>query len=474
MYVINFDKSKTALSEHKCPACKSEKANALLTVEAENARVGKLELATCKSCGTAFFLGDDPVIGYDHEGFAQDYWYNYVQSGAGIDAMLHPVLALGDRAKGSLLDVGCGFGFVPHFWTEMGFGEAIGLESSLYGRKGRELLGVEIYHSYFNECEEIRGRRFDIVFSSEVIEHVRDPAAFIKEISAGLKPGGVLVLTTPSSTCLVPSTEATTISATLSPGFHYFILSRNALEKLLKEAGFAHVHVVDLGQRLFAWASDSPFPTPDTKSFDRDTYLDYLEKLSLSNDAHVRGGALYRLLKDSLNTNRPAMARLAYPRFEALALETYGVDFLNPELSEAARRARTSLDNEHFPAWLGCGLLFAAIYRSNFLNDLDGKTRLLRAAIETMEKEAEIGLQFAQEPVHFMPLARQSYQQSLLELFERDTCGIGSVLPSKDSMRTLARIYARLHSFGTLWERTRGKGKRFFEKQTRSIRKRLS
>ncbi len=101
------------------PACKSEKANALLTVEAENARVGKLELATCKSCGTAFFLGDDPVIGYDHEGFAQDYWYNYVQSGAGIDAMLHPVLALGDRAKGSLLDVGCGFGFVPHFWTEM-------------------------------------------------------------------------------------------------------------------------------------------------------------------------------------------------------------------------------------------------------------------------------------------------------------------------------------------------------------------
>ncbi len=103
--------------------------------------------------------------------------------------MLHPVLALGDRAKGSLLDVGCGFGFVPHFWTEMGFGEAIGLESSLYGRKGRELLGVEIHHSYFNECEEIRGRRFDIVFSSEVIEHVRDPAAFIKEISAGLKPG---------------------------------------------------------------------------------------------------------------------------------------------------------------------------------------------------------------------------------------------------------------------------------------------
>ncbi len=56
MYVINFDKSKTALSEHKCPACKSEKANALLTVEAENARVGNWNLRPANLAVQLFFL----------------------------------------------------------------------------------------------------------------------------------------------------------------------------------------------------------------------------------------------------------------------------------------------------------------------------------------------------------------------------------------------------------------------------------
>ena len=45
-------------------------------------------------------------------------------------------------------------------------------------------------------------RKFDLVTSMEVVEHVTDPAAFVAELAARLAPGGLMILSTPNRTAL--------------------------------------------------------------------------------------------------------------------------------------------------------------------------------------------------------------------------------------------------------------------------------
>jgi 2-polyprenyl-3-methyl-5-hydroxy-6-metoxy-1,4-benzoquinol methylase len=67
-----------------------------------------------------------------------------------------------------------------------------------------------------------RGRRFDVVYASEVIEHVPDPAAFAALLAARVADDGVLVLTTPSADYIEPGTAFAHTTAALAPGFHGF------------------------------------------------------------------------------------------------------------------------------------------------------------------------------------------------------------------------------------------------------------
>lgn len=446
MHKVTFDsETSTVPSAGTCYMCGATEFEPVLTVSKAQFLKDDLTLVKCKSCASVYFLGDDPVVGYDFEGFNENYWYNYVQNGAGISAMLEPLLGLDKPRQGSVLDVGCGFGFVPHFWQEMGYGEAVGLETSRYGQIGREMLGTNIIHKYYNDAEEIRGRKFDYVFSSEVIEHVTRPREFLDEISQGLSDDGVLVLTTPSATTITPDCEPTTLIATLSPGFHYFIASRSALENLLKSVGFEHVVVRDAGHRLFAWASHAPLPKISDGFSDWDVYLEYLEKLSNHPDKHIASGGMYRLFKDSLNLGRTKQAEEIYPRFEALLKSEFNIDFMDAAASEAWRRKRTGLENETYPSWMGCAFYFAGVHAQNTGLSKQIQFDLFSAAVETMHQELELAAQFAGEPAHFLPFAKKRLSEVQSTLKNTPPLVIKEVAPLEpleDADVCLLSIYA--------------------------------
>jgi len=77
---------------------------------------------------------------------------------------------------------------------------------------------------------------FDIVYSSEVIEHTPDPLAVLPELNRVLKPGGHLVLSTPNWLWQWPVRLASLVGARPYDGLENFVRSSD-VRRTLEQAG---------------------------------------------------------------------------------------------------------------------------------------------------------------------------------------------------------------------------------------------
>ena len=94
------------------------------------------------------------------------------------------------HVRGSVLDHGCGFGaLAPYIPPARYLGFDVN-ESSLEDARARNPS-----HRFTSELPA--GTTFDTVVSMAVIEHVDDPAAYLRGLTAFVGEGGRVVLTTP-------------------------------------------------------------------------------------------------------------------------------------------------------------------------------------------------------------------------------------------------------------------------------------
>lgn len=102
------------------------------------------------------------------------------------------------------LDVGCGAGLLTEPLARLG-AEVTGIdaapESIAVAKAHAAGQGLTIdYRAGEVSQLEAEAKRFDLVTSMEVIEHVADPATFVSALAALLAPGGLLVVSTPNRT----------------------------------------------------------------------------------------------------------------------------------------------------------------------------------------------------------------------------------------------------------------------------------
>lgn len=100
------------------------------------------------------------------------------------------------RKKAKVLEVGCGKGyFLRSLESTQHHGVGIELNKDAVANK---VTKFPIYSQSLESYAEIYHEEFTAFCSFQVLEHVVDPAAFIKDAMTLLQPGGLLILSTPN------------------------------------------------------------------------------------------------------------------------------------------------------------------------------------------------------------------------------------------------------------------------------------
>ncbi|NCX94019.1 MAG: class I SAM-dependent methyltransferase, partial [Gammaproteobacteria bacterium] len=97
-----------------------------------------------------------------------------------------------------VLDVGCGQGWAMQtFKSKFPNATLHGLEPSHYNSKYARQLGFEVFEGRLADyCDQIE--TYDLIFSNNVIQHVDDARAFLRQLKTLLKPEGRLIVTCPN------------------------------------------------------------------------------------------------------------------------------------------------------------------------------------------------------------------------------------------------------------------------------------
>ncbi len=231
---------------------------------------GNSRIEQCKGCGV-FFTADRPTEEemmrlYDGDeliGERPDPQTEEVGPHPGWKMTEHARLL--DRIEywgvrsGTLLDVGCFSGLFLSNAKKRGF-EIVGVEPNkdayLHVRNTR---GFEVVHGSL-ESAHFETARFSVVSYLDVIEHVPNPVSELKEAFRILRPGGIVVLTTPNVAGLPQRVVKTKRWITGEPfcpidgvPWHLWGLTRVSLARCVEKAGFTVKEI--------SWLEPSPLST---------------------------------------------------------------------------------------------------------------------------------------------------------------------------------------------------------------------
>lgn len=120
------------------------------------------------------------------------------QAQGNSSAGLHEWVAdLVGTASGPLLDVGCGAGGLARVLAGRGFRELQGCDGWDYAKE-LAAVGAGFQLADLNRPLPYADRSFAAVLAVELVEHLENPRALLREIHRVLRPEGLAIVTTPN------------------------------------------------------------------------------------------------------------------------------------------------------------------------------------------------------------------------------------------------------------------------------------
>lgn len=196
---------------------------------------------------------------------------DYKDYGFQTDAPAHtfvylqaPILSLlNKQTNRTILDLGCGNGYLANFLINLGF-NVYGTDASEEGIAiAKQTKPERFFIQDISTGElpvELQEIQFDTIISTEVIEHLYDPAGFLAFCRKLLPKGGELLISTPYHGYFKNLTLAlfNKWDHHHSPGWHgghIKFWSRRTLGDLLEKQGFRITHFVGCGRMPYFWKS---------------------------------------------------------------------------------------------------------------------------------------------------------------------------------------------------------------------------
>ena len=169
---------------------------------------GQFSMVCCSECGLVYL---NPRPSPDEIGtYYPDDYEPYVRTAGTTPSswsLLIQRLKLRSRLKtvtrlaegGRLLDLGCGSGGFLREMQQLPGWQVEGIEvNKEMATFGRERLGLKV-HGGTLEDARLSSSSFDVVTMWDVLEHLSDPLATLQEIHRILRPGGVLISSSPNA-----------------------------------------------------------------------------------------------------------------------------------------------------------------------------------------------------------------------------------------------------------------------------------
>ncbi|MBL4640145.1 MAG: class I SAM-dependent methyltransferase [Kordiimonadaceae bacterium] len=229
-----------------CVVCDSADFEPLKSVSWNFTGLGALNVTfgICKDCG---HVSQDPFPTSELITAFYEQNVNYYEPDYNMELPAEPVstrrriLALARRFKpemGTVLEIGCGSGENLHYFKQEGW-DAYGCEPSFQsGKQAQTRIGEDKITIGFADDALVSNMKYDVVFSSHVLEHVTDPKKMFGQIVNSAKDDGIVIVEVP----------CTRQPERLSPGWlaleHLTYFSAGGITRMAEDAGLQVIETV--------------------------------------------------------------------------------------------------------------------------------------------------------------------------------------------------------------------------------------